>query len=283
MCYKNTEYAPNIDYNRIPRQNTHSHIILKLQSPNYYYDSMNIKVTIKTTISNHRNETAIIFKEICDVVITSYSKNIFSMGTLLRKLSQSSINMTDFYAILDIAAKFFKNRKHFNNSKRCFSNEYQTLMSPAIQYNSFQRVHFLQKLSKSLINMTDLYATPDFSANFSRMELLKQRQISYQPNATAMILKRVCYADITNYPIKLFSTGTPFTNVIKIIDQHDRFYATLAITGKFFKNRTHFNNSRFLIMCYNNTEKAPNIHFNRIPRQNTHSHIILKLQSPNYY
>ena len=62
MCYKKTEYAPNIDFNRIPRQNTHLHILLKLQSPNYYYDSMNIKVTIKTTISNHRNETAMIFK-----------------------------------------------------------------------------------------------------------------------------------------------------------------------------------------------------------------------------
>jgi len=70
--------------------------------------------------------------------------------------------MTDFYATPDLAAKFFKNRTHFNNSKflinptgpRCFLNEYQKLMSPAIQYNSFQRVHFLGKLSKSLINMT---------------------------------------------------------------------------------------------------------------------------------
>jgi len=96
--------------------------------------------------------------------------------------------MTDFYATLDIAAKFFKNRTHFNNSKGCFLNEYQMLMSPAIQYNSFQRVHFLQKLIKSLINMTDFYATLDFSANFSRMELFKQRQIiSYRPNKTAMI------------------------------------------------------------------------------------------------
>ena len=60
-CYKNTEYAPNIGFNRIPRQNTHSHIILKHQSPNYYYDSANINVTIKTTISNNRNEIAMIF------------------------------------------------------------------------------------------------------------------------------------------------------------------------------------------------------------------------------
>jgi len=81
MCYKNTENAPNLDHNRIPRQNTHSHIILKLQSPNYYYESMNINVTIKTTISNHRNETAMIFKQICDAVITSYPINIFSMCT----------------------------------------------------------------------------------------------------------------------------------------------------------------------------------------------------------
>jgi len=132
--------------------------------------------------------------------------------------------MTDFYATLVIAAKFFKNRTHFNNSKflinptrpRCFLNEYQMLISPAIQYNSFQRVHVSRKLSKSLINMTN-------------------------------------------------------------------FYATLDIAAKFFKNRTHFNDSRFLIMCYKNTKNTPNIDFNRIPRQNTHSHIILKHQSPNYY
>jgi len=61
------------------------------------------------------------------------------------------------------------------------------LISPAIHYNSFQRVHFLRILLKSLINMTD-------------------------------------------------------------------FYATLDIAAKFFKNRTHFNNSRFLIMCYKSTE-----------------------------
>jgi len=86
MCYKNTENAPNIDFNRIPRQNTDSHIILKLQSPNYYYDSMNMNVTIKTTISNHRNETAMIFKQIYDAVITSYPINIFSTGTLFTKV-----------------------------------------------------------------------------------------------------------------------------------------------------------------------------------------------------
>ena len=89
MCYKQTENAPNIDFNRIPRQNTHSHIILKLQSPNYCYASMNINVTIKTTISNNRNETAMIFKQMCDAVITSYPINIFSTGTLPQTLQQS--------------------------------------------------------------------------------------------------------------------------------------------------------------------------------------------------
>ena len=47
---------------------------------------MNIKVTIKTTISNNRNETATIFKQICDAVITSYLINIFSVGTLFTKV-----------------------------------------------------------------------------------------------------------------------------------------------------------------------------------------------------
>ena len=86
MCYRNTEYAPNIDFNRISTENTHSHIILKLQSQTYYYDSMNITVTIKTTISNNRNETAMIFKQICGAVITSYPINIFSMATLFTKV-----------------------------------------------------------------------------------------------------------------------------------------------------------------------------------------------------
>jgi len=83
--------------------------------------------------------------------------------------------------------------------------------------------------------MADFYATLDFSAKFSRMELHKQRQISYQPNATAMIFKRICYADITNYPIKFFSTGTLFTNVIKIIDQRDRLLRNPRYCSKVFQ------------------------------------------------
>jgi len=145
----------------------------------------------------------------------------FQWVHFLRKLSKSSINLTDIYATLVIAAKFFKNRTHFNNSKICFLNPYQMLMSPAIQYNYFHQVHLLQKLSKSLINITDFCATIYFSAKFSRMELLKQRQISYQHNATAMIFKGISDDDITNYTIQFFSTGTLLTNVIKIIDQHD--------------------------------------------------------------
>ena len=141
MCYKNTENAPKIDFNRIPRQSTHSHIILKLQSPNYYYDSMNINIAMKRTISNNRNETVMDFKQICDAVITSHRINIFSIGTLLRKLSKLSINMTDFYATPDLAAKFFKNRTHLNSSRflmnlsrpRCFLNEYVLLISLAAQ------------------------------------------------------------------------------------------------------------------------------------------------------
>ena len=88
MCYKNTENAPNIDFNRIPRQNTHSHIILKLRSPNYYYVSMNNNVAMKTTISDNINKTAMIFKQMCDAVITSYPINIFSTGTLFTNVNK---------------------------------------------------------------------------------------------------------------------------------------------------------------------------------------------------
>jgi len=111
--------------------------------------------------------------------------------------------MTDVFATVDIAAKYFKNRTHFNNSKRCFLNEYQILVSPAIQYNSFQRVHFLRKLSKLSINMTDVYATPDLAAKFFKNRTHLQQQISHQPNAIAMFFKRICYADVTSCPINV--------------------------------------------------------------------------------
>ena len=82
------------------------------------------------------------FKQICDAVITSYPINIFQWAHVLQKLSKSSINMTDFYATLDIAAKFFKNRTHFNNSKRCFLNEYQMWIGKFCDYYSFAYYSF---------------------------------------------------------------------------------------------------------------------------------------------
>jgi len=49
--------------------------------------------------------------------------------------------MTDLYATLDLAAKFFKNQTYFNNSRfiinltrpLCFLNEYVMLVLPAAQ------------------------------------------------------------------------------------------------------------------------------------------------------
>jgi len=70
--------------------------------------------------------------------------------------------------------------------------------------------------------MTVFYATLRlFSKLCQESNVLKQQQIPHQPNATAIIFKRICYADITSYPIKFSSAGTLFTKVIKIIDQHD--------------------------------------------------------------
>jgi len=83
--------------------------------------------------------------------------------------------------------------------------------------------------------MTGFYATLDIAAKFSRMEILKQRQISYQPNATAMLFKRISDADITSYLMKIFSTGALFTNVIKIIDQHDRLLRNPRHCSKVFQ------------------------------------------------
>jgi len=143
MCYKNTENSPNIDFNRIPRQNAHSHIILKLQSPNYYYDSMNINVTIKTTISNHRNETAMIFKQICDAVITSYPINIFSVGTLFTKVIKIIDQHDRLLRYPSHCSNVFQEsnalqqQQIFYQAKRppCFLNEYQMLISPATNNN----------------------------------------------------------------------------------------------------------------------------------------------------
>ena len=121
---------------------------------------------------------------------------------------------------LDIAAKLFKNRTHFNNSRflinptqlRCFLNEYQMLMSPATQYNSFQRVHFLWKLSKSFIDQHDwplCYLRP-CSKVFQESNILQQQQIYHQPNTTAMFFKRICYAGITSCPMNLECTPKNF-------------------------------------------------------------------------
>ena len=153
------------------RQNTHSHIILKLQSPDYYYDSMNIKVTIKTTISNNRNETALIFKQIRDAVITSYPINIFSMGTLF----------TNVIKIIDQHDRLLRYPRH------C-------------------------------------------SKVFQESNALQQQQ--------TMFFKRISDADVTSYPIQFFSTGTLFTKVIKIIDQHDRLQCYPRLFSKIFKNGT---------------------------------------------
>ena len=137
----NVLHAPNIDFNRIPRQNTHSHIILKLQSPNYYYDSLNIKVTIKTMISNIRNETAMIFERICDAVNTSYPINIFSMGTLFTKVIKIIDQHDRLLHYPRLFSKTFEEWNSWNNGKylinttqpRWFLNEYVMLISPTIQ------------------------------------------------------------------------------------------------------------------------------------------------------
>ena len=130
--------------------------------------------------------------------------------------------------------------------------------------------------------MTDSYATLVIAAKFSRMELLKTAA-SILSTQRKRDFKLICHADITCYLTQFFSTSTLFMNVNKIIDQHDRLLGNPRHCNKVFKNLTHFNNSRFLIMCYKNTENAPNVDYNRIPRQNTHAHIISKLQGPNYY
>jgi len=63
-----------------------------------------------------------------------------------------------------------------------------------------------------------------------------------------MIFKRISDADATIYPRKFFSTGTLFTKVIKIIDQHDWLLRYRRPCSKVFQvSYALLNNSRFLI------------------------------------
>jgi len=129
---------------------------------------MNIKVTIKTTISNNRNETAMIFKPICDAVITNYPINIFSVAALFTKVIK----------IIDHHDRLLRYPRH------C-SKVFQESNAP------------------------------------------QQQQ--------TMFFKRISDADVTNYTIKFCSTGTLFTNVVKIIDQHGRFLRNPKHCSKVFQ------------------------------------------------
>ena len=53
-----------------------------------------------------------------------------------------------------------------------------------------------------------------------------------------MFSKPISDADVTSYPIQLFSSGTLVTKVIKIIDQHHRLLRNHILFSKIFKNGT---------------------------------------------
>jgi len=77
--------------------------------------------------------------------------------------------------------------------------------------------------------------TSHCSKVFQESNAHQQQQISHQPNATTMFFKRISYADITSYPLQFFSTGALFTNIIKIIDQHDRLLRNPRHCSKVFQ------------------------------------------------
>jgi len=59
--------------------------------------------------------------------------------------------------------------------------------------------------------MTVFYATFDFSAKFFKNRThINNSRFSIQTNAIAMYFKRICYADITSYPINLKCTPKSF-------------------------------------------------------------------------
>jgi len=80
----------------------------------------------------------------------------------------------DFYVTLNVSTSYFYCWTCLNNNgllikerrQQRFLNEHHLLISSAIQWNLFHRLHFSLKLSKSFINMTGFCATPNFSASF---------------------------------------------------------------------------------------------------------------------
>jgi len=126
-----------------------------------------------------------------------------------------------------------KNRKGTLKPKLHFASRFSCCAT--IDFNSILK-YFPSWLSQQILYQNLRNLSSHWCVKKSRgLFLFKQREISYQLSATAMILKRICYADITNYPIKLFSAGALFMKVIKIFDQHDWLLRYPRLCSKVFQ------------------------------------------------
>jgi len=115
--------------------------------------------------------------------------------------------------------------------------------------NIFSMGTLFTNVIKIIYQHERLLRYPSHSSNiFQESNALQQQQISHQPNATVMFFKRISDADVTSYPIKLFSTGTLFTKVFKIIDQHDRLFRYPRLFKKF--SRMELFKQRQIVVLY---------------------------------
>ena len=146
--------------------------------------------------------------------------------------------MTDFCATLDIAAKFFKNRTHFNNSKRCFLNEYQMLMSPAIQSGSSSAGGGSGARPPYLKSVPPHFRFGPPVAAYIQYCILKMCPSFWFLAPFVFLVPLLLNPGDGPYPIQFFSKGTLFTKVIKIIHEHDRLLRYPRLFSKIFKNGT---------------------------------------------
>jgi len=192
---------------------------------------MNYKVTIKTTISNNRNETATIFKQICDAVITSYLINIFSVGTLFTKVIKIIDQHDRLLRYPRHCSKVFQESNALQQQQTMFFERISDADVTSYPIQFFSTGTIFTKVIKIIDQHDRLLRYPRHCSKvFQESNALQQQQ--------TMFFRRISDADVTSYSIQFFSTGTLFAKVIKIIDQHDRLLRYARLFSKIFKNGT---------------------------------------------
>jgi len=162
----------------------------------------------------------------------------------------------DFYATINFSAIFFDIRTHLNNNgflikqrrQQRFLNEHHLLISSAIQWKLFHRLHFSSKLSKSFTSMTNFCGTLNFLASFFEYRthsnnngfLIKQRHQQRFLNEHHLVISSATQWKLLHRLHFLLKLSKSFIN-------KTGFCATLNLSASFFEYRTRLNNNGFLI------------------------------------